>query len=93
MSHGQLSCPVPFRCGSGRDKFFAAMGRGEYHTPILFLGKWTAMRTKINNFNNIHNGFVNNYTRRSCSSDVDIMAVAHNEYRMYHGHPFMMIPS
>ncbi|KAJ0478053.1 hypothetical protein HanHA300_Chr13g0495801 [Helianthus annuus] len=51
------------------------------------------MRTEINNFNNIHNSLVNNYTRRSGSSDVDIMTAAPNEYRIYHGHPFTMIPS
>ncbi|MFS7948316.1 putative No apical meristem-associated domain-containing protein [Helianthus anomalus] len=69
------------------------MGRGEYRTPDLFSGKWTAMRTKINNFNNIYHSLINNHTRRSGSSDVDIMTTAHNEYRMYHGHPFTMIPS
>ncbi|KAJ0456774.1 hypothetical protein HanIR_Chr15g0766251 [Helianthus annuus] len=93
MSMGNYHAPYHSAAGRGVTSFSPQWGRGEYHTPILFLGKWTAMRTKINNFNNIHNGFVNNYTRRSCSSDVDIMAVAHNEYRMYHGHPFMMIPS
>ncbi|XP_021975364.1 uncharacterized protein LOC110870496 [Helianthus annuus] len=51
------------------------------------------MRTKISNFNNIYNNFVNNLRRRSGSSDVDIMIAAHNDYRLYHGHAFTMIPS
>ncbi|MFS7956880.1 hypothetical protein Hanom_Chr07g00659801 [Helianthus anomalus] len=52
------------------------------------------MRTKINSFNNIHNSLVHNHTRRSGSSDlVDIMTAGHSEYKLYHGHPFTMIPS
>ncbi|MFS8025699.1 hypothetical protein Hanom_Chr16g01478301 [Helianthus anomalus] len=48
---------------------------------------------KINNFINTYNSLVNNHTRRSGSSDVNIMTAAHNEYRFYHGRPFTMIPS
>ncbi|MFS7966564.1 hypothetical protein Hanom_Chr09g00775201 [Helianthus anomalus] len=61
------------------------MGRGDYRSADSFLSKWTAMRTMIINFNNIHNSLVNSHTRRSGSSDVDIMIAAHNEYRMHHG--------
>ncbi|XP_022030274.1 uncharacterized protein LOC110931175 [Helianthus annuus] len=75
------------------EKFFAAMGRGEYCTADSFSGKWTAMRTKITNFNNSHNHYTNNVRRISGSSNVDVMTSAHNDYRLHHGHPFTMIPS
>ncbi|XP_022040142.2 uncharacterized protein LOC110942679 [Helianthus annuus] len=75
-----------------REKFFAAMGRGEYRTADSFSGKWTAMRTKITDFNNLHNHYANIIRRRSGSSDVDVMTSAHNDYRLHHGHPFTMIP-
>ncbi|XP_021979334.1 glutathione S-transferase T3-like [Helianthus annuus] len=76
-----------------REKFFNTMARGESRTLDSFSGKWTVMRTKISNFNNIYNSHANNHTRRSGSNDLDIMTAAHNEYRLYHGHPFTMIPS
>ncbi|MFS7916532.1 putative glutathione transferase [Helianthus anomalus] len=69
------------------------MGRGEYHTADSFSGKWTAMRTKISSFNNIHNNFINNHRRRSGSSDVDVMTATHNDCRINHGHAFTMIHS
>ncbi|XP_022042185.1 uncharacterized protein LOC110944848 [Helianthus annuus] len=52
------------------------------------------MRTKISNFNNIHNNLVNNHRRRrSGSSDVDVVNQAHNDYRLHHGYPFRMLTS
>ncbi|XP_022030459.1 uncharacterized protein LOC110931370 [Helianthus annuus] len=69
------------------------MGRGEYRMTDSFSGKWSAIRTKISNFNNIHSNYVNNLRRRSGSSDMDVMTAAHNDYRLYHGYPFTMIPS
>ncbi|XP_022040721.1 uncharacterized protein LOC110943283 [Helianthus annuus] len=75
------------------ENFFATLGRGEYRTFNSFSDKWIVICTKINNFNNIYNSHANNHTRRSGSSDVDIMIAAHNEYRSYHRHPFTMILS
>ncbi|KAJ0781016.1 putative glutathione transferase [Helianthus annuus] len=71
-----------------REKFFAAMGRSEHRKAYSFSGKWSTMRTKISNFNNIHNNLVNNHKKRSGSSDVDVLTQAHNDYRLHHGHPF-----
>ncbi|XP_022029539.1 glutathione S-transferase T3-like [Helianthus annuus] len=76
-----------------REKFFAAMDRGEYYTADSFSGKWTAMWTKISNFNNIHNILVNNHRKRSGSSNVDVITQAHNDYRLHHGHSFTMLNS
>ncbi|KAJ0440651.1 hypothetical protein HanIR_Chr16g0789101 [Helianthus annuus] len=75
-----------------REKFFTAMDCGEYHTPDSFPGKWTAMRTKIFNFNNIYICISNNHTRVSGSNDVDIMTATHNEYKIHTGSEFTMIP-
>ncbi|XP_021991875.1 glutathione S-transferase T3-like [Helianthus annuus] len=74
-----------------REKFFATMGHGKYRTPDSFSGKWSAMRTKVSNFNNIYTNLVNNNRRKSGSSDVDVMTQAHTDYRLYHGHYFTMV--
>ncbi|XP_022020050.1 uncharacterized protein LOC110920124 [Helianthus annuus] len=74
-----------------REKYFAAMGRGEYRTHDSLPGKWGAMRTKVSNFNNIYTNLVNNIGRKSGSSDVDVMIQAHTDYRLYHGHYFTMV--
>ncbi|XP_021979955.1 uncharacterized protein LOC110876083 [Helianthus annuus] len=76
--------------GRIREKFFPAMGRGEYRTPV-FSGKWGVMRTKVTNFNNIYTNLVNSSQRKSGSSDVDVMTQAHNDYRLYHGHVFTLV--
>ncbi|XP_022040674.1 glutathione S-transferase T3-like [Helianthus annuus] len=76
-----------------REKFFIAMGHGEYRAADSFSGKWTAMRTKVSNFNNIHTNLVNNHRRRSGSSDMDVMTQALADYRVYHGHTFTMVNS
>ncbi|XP_022003742.1 glutathione S-transferase T3-like [Helianthus annuus] len=77
--------------GRIHEKFFAAMGRGEYRTPNSFSGKWGAMRTKVTNFNNIYTNLVNSSRRKSGASDVDVMTQAHNDYRLYHGHVFTLV--
>ncbi|XP_022033468.1 uncharacterized protein LOC110935384 [Helianthus annuus] len=49
------------------------------------------MRTKVSNFNNIYNNFVNSSRRKSGASNVDVMTQAHNDYRMNHGYMFTLV--